>query len=425
MMPQTRTCHTKSISSLSLLLLLLVAPFTVHASLGNMGFTKLKRIPGGFNAKQLPSSASGQLVVRKTSSSNPTTTTIALPNQAQLDGSATSSVPKSGTTVFVSPAASNKPTAAQLFFDEKPQILYQSIVLGSNLVGFLVSSFFAKKQFFYHVDLLGTGAFCFGALPAFFMSSKAVVASSSTRTKATTTTKPVLRVSSSLKRIRWTSAAVVAWSAKLTSYLVWRMKQRTQPDPQLSAIMENPNYCAGFWAFSTLWGLICGLPYSMGLTSSIPGDDHPLFATGMSMFAAGCIVETLADYQKQKHRLVSDAFLNEGLWSLSQHPNWFGNILLWSGLWVANIPALVEPLPKQKDPPTLWQRLWSCRRVVVAALGPLFMLRLFEQQATGVMNGSNLERARAKYGYGSDPEYTKYVDDTPLIFPFGKMQHDW
>ena len=33
-------------------------------------------------------------------------------------------------------------------------------------------------------------------------------------------------------------------------------------------------------------------------------------------------------------------FLRRGLWSVSQHPNWFGNLCLWSGITLYNAPGL-------------------------------------------------------------------------------------
>ena len=59
---------------------------------------------------------------------------------------------------------------------------------------------------------------------------------------------------------------------------------------------------------------------------------------GWSMWLVGFVMETLADYQKTQFRLNpanKDMFISTGVWSISRHPNYFGEILLWFGLFVS------------------------------------------------------------------------------------------
>merc|ERR1711990_1308066 len=52
---------------------------------------------------------------------------------------------------------------------------------------------------------------------------------------------------------------------------------------------------------------------------------------GWSIFAAGFLIETIADVQKTLWRanpLNKGKWINKGLWALSQHPNYFGEILM-------------------------------------------------------------------------------------------------
>lgn len=63
---------------------------------------------------------------------------------------------------------------------------------------------------------------------------------------------------------------------------------------------------------------------------------------GVAVFACGWILETVADSQlsrfkknpKNKGRLCTS-----GLWSLTRHPNYFGEALLWWGIWLFSIPS--------------------------------------------------------------------------------------
>jgi len=45
------------------------------------------------------------------------------------------------------------------------------------------------------------------------------------------------------------------------------------------------------------------------------------------------------------------------------------------------------------------------------------MWTLFDAQATGKILNDSLQSNLKKYGYGEDPLFTKYIDNTPLILP--------
>jgi hypothetical protein len=181
---------------------------------------------------------------------------------------------------------------------------------------------------------------------------------------------------------------------------------------------------------SLAWGCLCSLPHTLGTTSSSVG--NPLATKlGLTLAVTGLLTETLADYQKWKHKqreqegeqqsnsivpASSPSPIRSGLWSLSQHPNWFGNLMLWTGLCIVNAPALIEPnlFPSRA---TLMTRLWSWRRVGLAALSPLFMGYTFWGQATGRLLPDGHQATLKRYGYGVDQSYTDYIDSTPLIVP--------
>ena len=168
----------------------------------------------------------------------------------------------------------------------------------------------------------------------------------------------------------------------------------------------------GFWVISLLWGVVCSLPNLLGMTSSDPGNPVALYS-GSVMYAAGLIIETLADYQKWRFKADNGhgTFCNVGLWSISQQPNFFGNLLLWGGIFVMNAPALIGPIPEGAS---IWEAISACWRLGLAALGPLFMWNLFHAQVQGSLTPAT---ELAKGRYGGDPAYQKYLDTVPLIIP--------
>ena len=115
------------------------------------------------------------------------------------------------------------------------------------------------------------------------------------------------------------------------------------------------------------------------------------------MFACGFIIETLADYQKWTFKAANPGmFANEGLWAISQHPNYLGNLLVWAGITLINIPNL-----------TGW-------KLPVAFLSPLFMMGLFQAQSTGaLLDVVAMEQSK----YGHLDTFKAYKENVGLILP--------
>ncbi|HOT44793.1 MAG TPA: DUF1295 domain-containing protein [Spirochaetota bacterium] len=74
------------------------------------------------------------------------------------------------------------------------------------------------------------------------------------------------------------------------------------------------------------------------------GSADPWFLDGVALFvtASAVIVETLAD--KQLNRFVKanppkESILSTGLWAYSRHPNYFGEISFWWGLFLFSLAA--------------------------------------------------------------------------------------
>ena len=88
-----------------------------------------------------------------------------------------------------------------------------------------------------------------------------------------------------------------------------------------------------------------------------------------------------------------DIYLTSGLWSRSRHPNYFGEIVIWVGVFVTAAPVLVG-----------WQ--W------VALLSPLFVILLLTR-----VSGIPLLEARAEKKWGDRADYIAYRENTPSLIP--------
>ena len=299
--------------------------------------------------------------------------------------------PKTASVSTTLRGGSSSNTLPPSLFHNRPFWTSQAIFLGANAAGFVLNLLFPHAH--YHVDLLGTGAFGAAALPTLWAAI----------------TKPKQPLQSLPPRVTYSAVAVTTWSVKLASFLLYRVITKGGHDARLDDVLANPSSSLGFWTISCLWGMLCSLPFTLGTTSSLPGSPRWL-AAGGTLFTLGIITETVADYQKWmfKNTHASNEFCNVGVWSLSQHPNWFGNLLLWTGIFVMNAPALIVPsssLSINKINATNWlTRHW---RVGVALLSPLFMTWLFYGEATGQLLPDVIQQTHERYGYGVDPVYTK------------------
>lgn len=249
----------------------------------------------------------------------------------------------------------------------------------ANLLGLGVSLATGSH---YHLDLLGTGAFTLAAI-------------------ATAGSDPRQLVS---------AAAVGIWSAKLAAFLVYRVFQTTH-DARLDDTLASASGAVGFWTISCPWGWLVSLPHT--IAAATPGP-RPSFGratdrAGLLLLVLGLAVESLADWQKWRFK-QSEAnrgrFCDDGLWQTSQHPNWCGNLMFWTGVLVLNAQTLLSDLgPVRRRPAAAF---------LVAACSPLFMLALFYGQASGAMTNT-VELAERRYG--ADPAFGEYVSSTPLIMP--------
>eukprot|EP00929_Paragymnodinium_shiwhaense_P102453 TRINITY_DN65648_c0_g1_i1.p1 TRINITY_DN65648_c0_g1~~TRINITY_DN65648_c0_g1_i1.p1 ORF type:complete len:356 (-),score=27.57 TRINITY_DN65648_c0_g1_i1:220-1287(-) len=260
-------------------------------------------------------------------------------------------------------------------------------VLGAfNALGFLISLATGSHL---HLDLIGTGAFVFAAL----LSRGTGLAS------------------------RVSTAAVVLWGTRLAAFLFYRALQ-VQHDARLEVLLETASGAFTFWLISFVWGFVCLLPHALGAAPTVaqqPSKIGAIGLTGLLLFAWGLGWEVVADWQKYwfaQDPANQGHFCNVGLWALSQHPNYFGNLCLWTGIVLLNLPAIASFQPIAGS--STKGLIVRCTRIAAGFLCPLFLALLFSGQASGSV-GTARDLAMKKYG--GDPSFLSYIRDVPLIFP--------
>jgi steroid 5-alpha reductase family enzyme len=191
------------------------------------------------------------------------------------------------------------------------------------------------------------------------------------------------------------SLLVVVWAVRLGTYLFRRI-MRMKVDHRFDGMRDDPLRFARFWLLQAITVAVVMLPVTYLLDRDDPPGIGAWSIAGAAVWLVGLLVEAIADAQKSAFKAKAenrDRFVASGLWRYSRHPNYFGEMLVWWGLFLYTVPVL-----------------HGAAFAVVA--GPVFitLLLLF---VSGI---PPLERS-AEEKYGSDPAYREYKRRTSILVP--------
>ena len=196
----------------------------------------------------------------------------------------------------------------------------------------------------------------------------------------------------------WRASIVLALVAIWSLRLSWHIQSRNQnhgEDFRYQALRKRtgPN----FWIISlfSVFLLQAGLSFVVALpmlwiATMSPGTSLGVIDyLGISIWLCGFLFESVSDLQLR--RFKSDPsnkgkLLTTGLWSLTRHPNYFGDALLWWGIFVISL---------------------SLPYAFLGIIGPIAMT-FFLTRVTGV---TLLEKDLIK----KKPDYKEYILSTPAF----------
>jgi steroid 5-alpha reductase family enzyme len=131
---------------------------------------------------------------------------------------------------------------------------------------------------------------------------------------------------------------VFLWAARLAAYLFIRIL-KTQKDDRFDGIREDPLKFAQFWTLQGIAIWIILLPATILFSKSVGFSVLSLF--GLITWLKGFVIESVADMQKSAFKAAGNkGIITTGLWKYSRHPNYFGEILVWSGIFLYALPYL-------------------------------------------------------------------------------------
>ena len=135
---------------------------------------------------------------------------------------------------------------------------------------------------------------------------------------------------------------IIIWATRLGSFLFFRIKKAGE-DRRFREIKTSFTRFFMTWTLSGMWVSLCSMCALTAISSSEGVIMNPLFYMGSLIFLLGFIVEVVADRQKTIFRKKinnQNKFINTGLWSYSRHPNYVGEITLWTGVSIISCSSL-------------------------------------------------------------------------------------
>lgn len=186
---------------------------------------------------------------------------------------------------------------------------------------------------------------------------------------------------------------VVVWAARLGAFLLRRVLAVGR-DARFDRIKKSFPRLLLAW---TLQGLWVSLTMGATLAAMTSGARRPLglpALVGGVLWILGFGIEVVADAQKKRFRgdpANKGEFIQDGLWKWSRHPNYFGEIVLWTGVAVISAPVLIG-----------WQ--WA------TLISPLFVLLLLTR-----VSGIPILERRADEKWGGREDYRSYKRRTSIL----------
>ena len=192
------------------------------------------------------------------------------------------------------------------------------------------------------------------------------------------------------------SLLVVIWALRLSSFLYLRI-HRTGKDGRFDRLKTSPIRFLVPWTIQGLWVFLTMIVVIVINSQAESAPELGIWdAIGLLMWLLGFSIEVIADNQKSAFNANSEnqgKWIDSGLWSYSRHPNYLGEIMLWTGIACFGISCFSG-----------MERL--------AWISPIFIYLLLTK-----ISGVPILDRRGLDKWGDQPEYHKYREETPTLLP--------
>jgi steroid 5-alpha reductase family enzyme len=203
------------------------------------------------------------------------------------------------------------------------------------------------------------------------------------------------------------AALFLAYGIRLSGFLLVReLKNVTfkKTDVAKDTLAKNGEKKMPIFVLFAIWVSVAVLytaqvsPMLFRVTNNTTGVILPII--GFAISIGGLILEAIADEQKsQQKKERPDMVATKGLYKMCRCPNYLGEIIFWTGVFVSGIPCYTE--------------IGHWIMAVFAYVAIVFIM----------FNGAQRLEKRQMARYGANEEYTTYANKTPIIIPLLPIYH--
>jgi steroid 5-alpha reductase family enzyme len=196
--------------------------------------------------------------------------------------------------------------------------------------------------------------------------------------------------------------AVLFWGVRLSVYLFIRDRMGYSRDTNGETRFKRLTVAIGLCMYYAL--VTIPLLYALRHPTTDPAY-FPLVWTGVAMTWVGGVLEAVADAHKMYVKVNQADQLkfegpSTGVYRLSRHPNYAGEIIFWMGVWIASLPSFCV----------------SIQAAAASTLGFIMLVCILCLEAS-----KRVEREQ-KRKYGGQIKYEKWKEQvSTVVFPFAPL----
>lgn len=209
------------------------------------------------------------------------------------------------------------------------------------------------------------------------------------------------------------SIFLMIWALRLSGFLFFRIL-KTGKDDRFDHMRDKFFPFLGFWIYQMLWVWIVSLPVTVLNSPAVQQYPQVPFGTGRDiagviLYAIGLVMETVSDAQRYRFRVNNDkaAICDKGLFALSRHPNYFGDIIVQFSIYMIAVSPAADGYASGSAYTALYATI----------VGPFFLTCLLM-----FLSGLPLSErpgAKKRYENGNNWEaYSRYLQRTSILIPF-------
>ena len=199
------------------------------------------------------------------------------------------------------------------------------------------------------------------------------------------------------------AALFLAYGIRLSGFLLVREIKNAAYRKTLKEATGNEKKMPFFVLF-TIWVCVAILytaqvsPMLFRVTNNTTGIILPVIGFAVSVF--GLVLESIADNQKSAQKKENpDMVATKGLYKMCRCPNYLGEIIFWTGVFVSGINT--------------YSTIGQWITAIIAYICIVFIM----------FNGAQRLEKRQMARYGDNKKYNDYANKTPIIIPLLPIYH--